>query len=100
MADKRDYALPDNGKPRAFDFAPVADVQYVKVEASKLRSNPNEHDEYALQLVEIAVYADAHMPAIPSEPTDVQVAVHTHDVQASWSFASDGRSPILTRRSR
>lgn len=96
VADKRDYALPDNGKPRAFDFAPVADVQYVKVEASKLRSNPNEHDEYALQLVEIAVYADAHMPAIPSEPTDVQVAVHTHDVQVSWSFASDGRSPILS----
>ena len=22
--------------------------------------------------------------------------MHTHDVQVSWSFASDGRSPILS----
>ncbi|WP_190972949.1 fibronectin type III domain-containing protein [Bifidobacterium rousetti] len=95
VADKRDYALPDNGKPRAFDFAPVENVQYVKVEATKLRSNPNEHGEYALQLVEIAVFDDHRMPAIPSEPTDVAVAVQAHDVQVSWQFASDGRSPIL-----
>ncbi|MFC5221645.1 fibronectin type III domain-containing protein [Bifidobacterium leontopitheci] len=95
VADKRGYALPANGKPRAFDFAPVSGVQYVKVETTKLRSNPNEHGEYALQLVEIAVFADHHMPAIPSEPTDVRVTVQAHDVQVSWQFASDGRSPIL-----
>lgn len=95
VVDKHDYALPANGKPRAFDFAPVDDVRFVKVEASKLRANPNEHDEYAMQLVEVAVYADAHMPAIPSEPTDVTAAVQSHDVQVSWKFASDGRSPIL-----
>lgn len=95
VVDKHDAALPANGKPRAYDFAPVDNVRFVKLEASKLRANPNEHNEYALQLVEMAVYEDAHMPAIPSEPTDVTASVQSHDVQISWKFASDGRSPIL-----
>ena len=95
VAQKTDYPLPANGKARAFDFEPAEDVQYVKLDVSKLRSNPNEHGEYALQLVEIAAYADAHMPTVPAEPADVKVEANAHDVRVSWTVASDGRSPLL-----
>jgi hypothetical protein len=95
VASRTNYPLPDNGKARAFDFDPIDDVRYIKVEASALRANPNEGGKYAMQLVEIAAYADAHMPAIPSQPTDVSVRATAHDVHISWKFSSDGRSPLL-----
>ncbi|RSX58514.1 fibronectin type III domain-containing protein [Bifidobacterium samirii] len=98
VVERRDQPLPANGTPRAYDFDPVDDVRWIRLDATRLRPNPHEGGRYALQLVEIAAYGDAHMPAIPSRPCDVTAAVADdarHDVHASWRFASDGRSPIL-----
>ena len=120
---RRDQPLPDNGMPRAYDFDPVDDVRWIRLDVTRLRPNPHEGGCYALQLVEIAAYEDAHMPAIPSRPCDVTAAlagpaggpvggsvgglvgggasdtagtdIARHDVHVSWRFASDGRSPIL-----
>lgn len=89
-----DYPLPSNGKARAFDFAPVENVRFVKAEASKLRANPNENGEYAMQLAQVAVYAEAHMPTVPSAPGQVLLQVKDHTVHVSWQTTFDGRSAL------
>ena len=95
VVQKTNYPLPDNGRARAFDFEPVDGVGYVRLDATRLRANPNEGGRYALQLVEIAAFADAHMPTVPAEPTDVAVETSAHDVSLTWRLASDGRSPLF-----
>lgn len=92
------YPLPSNGKARAFDFPSVENVRFVKVEASKLRANPNESGEYAMQFAQIAVYADTHMPTVPGAPEQVHLQVEDHTVLVSWQSAFDGRSVLQGSR--
>ncbi|AKV55733.1 glycosyl hydrolase family 2, sugar binding domain protein with Fibronectin type III domain [Bifidobacterium actinocoloniiforme DSM 22766] len=88
------YPLPDNGKPRSFDFEPVQGVRFVRIAASRLRPNPNAGGAYAMQLTQIAAYADHRIPTIPTAPTQVRAQSRGHQLDLSWSYNSDGRSPL------
>ncbi|BDR52352.1 hypothetical protein KIM372_02590 [Bombiscardovia nodaiensis] len=98
VARCHDYPLPSNGKPQAFDCEPVQGVRFLRVEADRLRSNPHEGNAYALQLTQIAAYADHHLPTLPAAPRSLTASKEGHQLRVSWPNGSDGRSPLTGTR--
>ena len=66
VCSRHNYPLPADGRPQAFDFAPMSNIRFIKIKATRLRANPYQGERYALQLSQIMVFARHRLPAIPS----------------------------------
>ena len=84
VCSRHNYPLPADGRPQAFDFAPMSDIRFIRIEATRLRANPYQGGRYALQLSQIMAFARHRLPAIPAAPQSIDAQPHGHRLRLTW----------------
>ena len=84
VCSRHNYPLPADGRPQAFDFAPMSNIRFIKIKATRLRANPYQGGRYALQLSQIMAFARHRLPAIPAAPKSIDAQPHGHRLRLTW----------------
>ena len=84
VCSRHNYPLPADGRPQAFDFAPMSNIRFIKIEATRLRANPYQGGRYALQLSQIMAFSRHRLPAIPAAPQSIDAQPHGHRLRLAW----------------
>ena len=86
VSKHRNYPLPHNALPQAFDFTPMKAVRFIRIEASRLRPNPHQNNCYAMQLTQVAAFADHFLPTIPAAPERIRATAGNHRIHLTWQY--------------
>ena len=84
VCSRHNYPLPVDGRPQAFDFAPMSNIRFIRIEATRLRANPYQGGRYALQLSQIMAFSRHRLPAIPAAPKSIDALPHGHCLRLDW----------------